>query len=85
MKKTKRVAAMTGVILLVALYLLTLISAFFAKEYSGGLFLACLFSTFVIPVMIYAYMLIYRLVHKKDDVFSPQSMNQQDDKKSGNK
>ena len=79
MNKTKRIAAMIGIILLGALYLLTFISSFFSNKYTNGLFLACLFSTFFIPVTIYAFMLIYRLVHKTDDVFSPKTKIKEDE------
>lgn len=71
MNKIKRIAAMIGIILLGALYLLTFISSLFANNFTNGLFLASLFSTFFIPVSIYAFMLIYRLVHKTNDIFSP--------------
>ncbi len=65
--KLKRIAAIIGIILIVAMYLITLISAIFVTKYTNGLFLASLFSTFAVPVFIYAYMLIYRLVHKKEN------------------
>lgn len=62
MKKVKRVAALTGVIFLVGLYLLTLISAIFIPVISDTLFMASIFSTIAIPIMLYAYILIYRLL-----------------------
>ncbi|WP_343209886.1 hypothetical protein [Anaerolentibacter hominis] len=67
MKKLKRILALTGVILLCGLYVATLISAIFSTPATAGLFKACLFSTFFIPVFLYAILLIYRLTHKKDD------------------
>jgi len=82
MNKTKRISAIIGIILLVALYLLTLISAIIGNKYTNGLFLACLFSSFFIPVTIYAIMLIYRLTHKTNDVFSPSSNEVDEDETS---
>ncbi len=76
MKKSKRISAIIGIILLVSLYLCTLFSAIFGSPYANGLFLACIFSTFFIPVMIYAMMLIYRIVHKTKDVFSPDHLEE---------
>lgn len=67
MKKGKRILAMVGVILLVSLYILTLIGAFTASPHSHALFLASIYSTIVIPILIYGYMLIYRLVKKNSD------------------
>lgn len=68
MKKSKRIAAMIGVILLISMYILTLVSAIIATKYAHSLFLASIFCTFAIPVTLYAYMLIYKLVHKKNDI-----------------
>ena len=65
-KKVKRIAAIIGLVLFASLFLLTLISAFFASEKAPGLFLASLFSAIVIPIMIWGFMLIYRLLHRND-------------------
>jgi len=80
MNKMKRITALIGIILLVALYLLTLFSAIFGSKYTNGLFFACLFSSFFIPVTIYAIMLIYRLMHKTTDVFSPSDSEEVEEK-----
>ncbi len=66
MKLIKRILALMGVVLIISVIVITFISAFFTTEKSNQLFLAGLFSAFTIPVMIYAYLLIYKLVHKKD-------------------
>lgn len=66
MKKGKRVLAMIGVILLVGLYLLTIIAALTASPNSYGFFMASIFCTIAIPILIYGYMLIYRLIKNKD-------------------
>lgn len=67
MNKVKRIAAIVGIVLIVSMYLVTLVSSFFINKYTKELFYASLFSTFVVPVMIYAYMMIYKLVHKTDN------------------
>ena len=64
MKKIQRILAFIGVILLVGLYLLTFVSAVFSTPYSAGLFKASLFSTVFIPIIIYAILLIYRVLKK---------------------
>jgi amino acid permease len=72
-KKVKRIAAIIGLVLFASLFLLTLISAFFASEKAPGLFLASLFSAIVIPIMIWGFMLIYRLVHRSDSTIDSDS------------
>lgn len=62
----KRIAAIIGIVILLSLYLITFISAFFAKEYMSGLFMASLFSTIVIPILIYGFMLVNKSFRKKD-------------------
>jgi len=68
MNKVKRIAAILGVVLLISMYLLTLVSAVFASENAHSLFLASIFCTFVVPIMLYAYILVYKLVHKNENI-----------------
>lgn len=65
--KMKRIFAILGVVLLVSLYLLSLISAMFAKPYAGGLFMASLFCTIVIPILLYGFLAVYKYVHRKEE------------------
>jgi Na+/proline symporter len=67
MDKVKRISAMIGIALIAAMYILFFVSSFFATEYSNGLFLACLFSTIVIPIFIWFFQVFYKLAHKNDD------------------
>ncbi len=67
MKKTKRILAIIGVILLVAMYLSTLIFAFFDRTASMNLFKASIAMTILIPVLIYAYTLLYKLATKNQN------------------
>ncbi len=64
--KAKRIAAIIGIVLILSMYLISFISSFFASEYTHGLFLASVFSTIVIPIMIWWYILIYKWMHKND-------------------
>lgn len=61
MKKwnAKRIAALTAVVLLVAMYLVTLILAIFDTSASGTLFKVCLICTIVIPVMAWGFIWLY--------------------------
>lgn len=62
--KSQRILAIVGVIFLVSLYVVTLLSGIFTTPATKGLFMACIFSTVAIPIMIYAYMLIYKILKK---------------------
>ena len=64
--KGQRILAIIGVVCLVALYIVTLISAIFTTPGTKGLFMACVYSTVAIPIMIYGYMLVYRILKKKN-------------------
>lgn len=66
MKKGKRILAMAGVVILVVLYLVTLISAIFATPVTKDFFLLSLVATILIPLLVYIYMLISRLIFGKD-------------------
>ncbi len=67
MNKGKQILAIIGIIILVSLYIVTLIAACFASEASSGLFLACIYATIVIPVLIWLYQLFYKITHKNKD------------------
>jgi putative hydrolase of the HAD superfamily len=55
------------------MYVISFISALLVKEYSRGLFLASVFSTIVIPIMIWWFITVYNWVHR-DDI--PKDMNE---------
>jgi quinol-cytochrome oxidoreductase complex cytochrome b subunit len=71
MKRIKRILSLIGVILLVSIYLLTLVGALTHSKYSDALFQASVYSTIVVPVMLYGYMLVYRIIKK--DTLTKQS------------
>lgn len=62
MKKIKQILAISGVILLAGLYVITLICAITDKSQTMSLFKASVFATVIIPVLIWAYSFIYRLI-----------------------
>lgn len=64
MKKIKQVLAIIGVILLVALYLTTLVFAITDNSGTMDLFFASIVATILIPVLLWAYTFIYRLIKK---------------------
>ena len=62
MKKTKRILALIGAALLVCMYLCTLVFALMNSPAAAGLFRASVAATILIPVLLYAYILIARLL-----------------------
>lgn len=67
MKKIKQILAILGCILLVGLYVSTLIFALIGSEDTMNLFRASVYATVVVPVLIWAYSLIYRLLKNHSD------------------
>ncbi len=64
MAKLKKIFAIAGVVILLGMYLLTFISAIFATPNTHSLFLGSLAATIIVPIFLYAYMLIYKVVYK---------------------
>ena len=68
MKKIKRIAALTAVIAWGLLLLVTLITAFINTDSARTLFHGLIFTDIIFPIVIYAMMLVYRILsHKSDD------------------
>lgn len=63
--KKQRIAALLGIILLIALYLFTLIAAIFNFDGTGNLLKACLFATIAIPILIWIYIWMYGVWTKR--------------------
>lgn len=69
MKKPKRILALLGAVLLILMYASTLIFALINSPSAEGMFKASVAATILIPVLLYAYILIARLLgdHKNDE------------------
>ena len=67
MKKVKRILALVGVILILALYGSTLFFAIMDKSETMSMFKASVAATIIIPVLLWAYSFIFKLVKKNDD------------------
>ena len=67
MKKTKRILAALGAALLIIMYLATLIFAFMDHPATHNLFIGSLICTGVVPVLLYVYILLYKLSSKNDE------------------
>ena len=62
MKKTKRILALAGVLLLIALYASTLIFSLMDSPAASRLLAASVAATILVPVLLYGYILIARLL-----------------------
>lgn len=76
MKKTKRILALVGVILLVAMYGSTLLFAIIDNSDSMVMFKASIAATIIIPVLLWAYTLVFKLVKKDDDLQDEDNMQE---------
>ncbi|SES00049.1 hypothetical protein [Lachnobacterium bovis] len=67
MKRIKQILAILGIIVLTALYLSTIFCAIFDTSNTQNLFAASIVATFIIPVLIWTYTFVYKIVTKKDN------------------
>lgn len=66
MKKKKRIFAWIGIIFLASLYLATLIFALIGSSWAFDMFKMCLGFTIIIPVLIYVYIMLHRVLNSED-------------------
>jgi len=67
MEKVKRILALVGVILILALYGSTMFFAITDNSDSMSMFKASVIATIVIPVLLWAYSFIFKLVKKSNE------------------
>jgi len=60
--KVKRLVALTGAIILALMYILTLVFAITDNPETMSMFKAALILTVIVPIFLYAYQLVYRVV-----------------------
>lgn len=62
MKNLKRIMAWIGIFLLAALYLITFFLGIAGSEATRGLFMACIICTVVLPCLMYAMILLAKVL-----------------------
>lgn len=67
MKNLKRILAGAGALLLLCMYLATLVFALMDSPNAVGLLKASIACTIIVPVFLYAYILVYRLTKKNQE------------------
>lgn len=79
MKKIKQIMAWIGIIVLVGLYLVTFILGVTGNESTKGLLMASIACTVIVPCLMYAMMMIARVLKGKND--TPESKEQNEKKR----
>ena len=74
-KKIQRILALAGVVLLLLLYSSTLVFAMMNRPEADGWFRASLACTIIVPVFLYANILVYRRLSVKDGQESEEKEN----------
>lgn len=69
---SKRIVALLGVILLVALYIVTLFVAIFVPDQSGYMLKCCFLATIAIPTLIWIYIWMYGKLSGKHTIADPE-------------
>lgn len=64
--KIKRILAMSGVIFLVALYVISFFLGISKNPNAFPMFIASMFATLFIVTMLYVYQLVYKITRKDD-------------------
>ena len=65
--KKKRLAAILGLFLIVAMYLATILFALIGSPFARSCLMASLFCTFLVPITIYAYLIVLRTFNRQQD------------------
>ena len=67
MKKIKQILAIIGVIILAGLYISTIVCAVSASENFMNMLMTSIYASVIIPVLIWAYSFIYKLIKKDSE------------------
>ena len=68
MKNLKRLLAVLGIILLAGMYVLSLVFALIDHSQAGNMLMASLFATVMVPILLYAFLLVHKWTHPKDEL-----------------
>ena len=72
MKKLKQITALIGIVALVGLYVSTLVLALIGSAEAISLLKAAVYATIVLPVLLWAYSFIYRMMKGKQNDDTPE-------------
>ena len=77
----KRIFALIGVALLLAMYIATFIFAIMKSPVADGWFKASVFCTLTIPILLYGYQLVYKYLKNRGTPIVPDKDNDTDTNK----
>ncbi len=66
MKRLQQILAVLGIVLLVGLYLTTLVLAILGKDFFP-MFMAALFASMALPILLWIYSFVYKLLKKRSE------------------
>lgn len=71
----KRILALSCIVILVALYIITLIAAIIGSPASNDIFMAAIAANVILPVMIWIYLQVAKYLKKKGDKLREEEAN----------
>lgn len=76
--KTKRLAAIIGIIAILSLYIISFIIGVFFSDKYPQLFMASVFLAVIIPIIVYCLVAVYKYVHRKAEYNKSEDNNESD-------
>lgn len=76
MQKLKRILALAGAVLLIGMYLITLILGLTASPATQDMLMAAIVCTIVIPCLLYAFMLVARVLDNRGNTDSQEKQDE---------
>ena len=76
MKQLKKILAWTGIIILAVLYLTTFFLGIFGNARTHTMLMACIICTVIVPVLMYAMLLLAKVLTHRHDEAKPEQNKQ---------
>lgn len=67
LKKIKRIAAIIGIVLILGMYAVVFVTSLMGSEYAHALFMAALFTTIAVPMVLYILMVFIKIALKNKE------------------
>ena len=67
MKRMKQILAISGIVIIIALYIITLVLSLSQAPNADRWLLAALYSTIAVPLFIYIILWLHKLLNRKDE------------------
>ena len=81
-KNAKRILAIVAIVIIVALYIVTLFLGIFHNENTHQWFMACIIATIALPILVYIFIWLFgKIKSQKDENISAVIPSEKDDEK----